>query len=76
VEIRNYPQAAKLIPLAQVGGFEATPRVGNFSSLRPATGALVLTDGTRLPVRSLAVPDAGVGVDALNRRVEALRSAD
>ena len=39
----------------------------------PATAVLVLTDGSRLPVRSLSDPDAGVGVDALNARVAALR---
>ncbi len=73
VEIRNYPQPAKLIPLAQVRHFEATPRVGNLASVRPATAALVCTDGSRLPVRSIKAPDAGIGIDALNRRVESLR---
>ena len=53
--------------------FEDTEAVGNFSGLRPATAVLVLTDGSRLPVRSLSDPDAGVGVDALNARVAALR---
>ena len=73
VEIRNYPQAPKLIPLAQVGYFEATTPVGNFSSLRPATAVLVLTDGSRVPVRRITAPDAGYGIDALNERVELLR---
>jgi len=73
VEFRNYPQPAKLVPLAQVDRFEATPKVGNFSSVRPRTGVLVLSNGTRIPVRRMAAPDAGVGVDALNARVEALR---
>ena len=75
VEIRNYPQAARAIPLALVAHFEETPRTGNFRSLRPATAVLILTDGTRLPVRSVAAPEAGVGVDALNRRVDTLRDA-
>jgi hypothetical protein len=74
VEIRNYPQAPILIPLRQVGHFEATPRVGNFASLRPATAVLVLTDGRRKPVRSITAPEAGKGIDALNRRVESLRN--
>jgi len=73
VEIRNYPQAAKLIPLAQVGRFEATTPAGNFKSLRPATAVLVLTDGSRLPVRTVTAPDAGHGIAALNTRVESLR---
>jgi hypothetical protein len=73
VEIRNYPQAPRVVPLAQVGHFEATPRAGNFRSLRPATAVLVLANGTRVPVRTVTAPDAGFGVDALNRRVEALR---
>ena len=73
VEVHNYPQAPRLIPLAQVKNFEATPRTGNFKSLRPETAVLLLFDGTRIPVRTLFAPDAGHGVDALNRRVEALR---
>jgi hypothetical protein len=73
VEIRNYPQAAKLIPLEQVREFEATPRAGNFKSARPATAVLVLSDGSRLPVRKVTAPDAGIGVEALNRRIESLR---
>lgn len=73
VEIRNYPQPAKLIPLAQVLRFEAHVPVGNFSSVRPRTGVLVLTDGSRLPVRSLSEPEVGYGIEALNARVESLR---
>jgi hypothetical protein len=74
VEIRNYPQAVKLIPLVQVGHFEETTPVGNFKSLRPATAVLVLADGSRVPVRTVTAPDAGHGVAALNARVEALRT--
>lgn len=74
VEIRNYPQAPIFVSLAQVRQFEATPRGGNFSGIRPTTAVLVLVDGSRVPVRSVAAPDAGVGVDALNKRVEALRT--
>jgi hypothetical protein len=73
VEFRNYPQPARVVPLAQVQRFEDAEAVGNFSSLRPATAVLVLTDGSRLAVRSLSDPDAGTGVDALNARVQALR---
>jgi hypothetical protein len=73
VEFRNDPQPARVVPLAQVRRFEDAEAVGNFSSLRPATAVLVLTDGTRLAVRSLSDPDAGHGVDALNARVHALR---
>jgi hypothetical protein len=73
VELRNYPQTPKLIPLAQVRSFEATTATGNFKSIRPATSVLVLTDGSRVAVRKVAAPDAGYGVDALNARVESLR---
>jgi hypothetical protein len=76
VEIRNYPQAAKLIPLVQVSAFEATIATGNFKSLRPATAVLVLTDGSRVPVRTISEPDAGRGVAALNKRVESLRKSN
>ena len=73
VEIRNYPQVPKLVPLAQVRHFEETPRVGNFAFLRPPTAALVLVDGSRVPVRRVTAAGAGHGVEALNRRVDALR---
>jgi hypothetical protein len=74
VEIRNYPQAAQLFPLEQVTTFEATTTTGNFKSLRPATSVLVLKDGRRIPVRTVSEPDAGIGVPALNKRVEFLRN--
>jgi hypothetical protein len=74
VEIRNYPQAPKLIPLARVKGFEATPRAGNFAGLRPRTAVLVLVDDSRVPVRRVRAAEAGVGVDALNRRLDSLRA--
>jgi hypothetical protein len=73
VEFRNYPQPPKLVPLAEIAHFEATPPVGNFSSLRPSTAVLVLTDGSRLPVRKITAADAGSGVDALNARLDSLR---
>jgi hypothetical protein len=74
VEYRNYPQPSQSVALTRVVRFEDAESFGNFSSLRPATAVLVLTDGTRLPVRSLTDPEAGTGVDALNARVQALRS--
>jgi hypothetical protein len=74
VAFRNYPQAPQTVPLDRVVRFEEAQAVGNFASLRPATAVLVLTDGTRLPVRSITAPDAGVGVDALNARLDALRA--
>jgi hypothetical protein len=73
VEIRNYPQAPRLVPLHDVVRFEETPRAGNFASLRPATAALVCTDGRRVPVRRIVEPDAGRGVDALNARLQSLK---
>ena len=75
VEIRNYPQAAKAIPLARVDRFVAAERVGTFSFLRPATAVLILTDGSRVPARAIAEPEAGYGIEALNRRVAALRES-
>ncbi len=74
VAIRNYPQPATTIPLGDVARFEAPVPFGNFPSTRPKTGVLVLVDGTRLPVRSLTEPDAGYGIEALNARVESLRT--
>jgi hypothetical protein len=73
VEVRNYPQAPKLIPLSQVERFEQHVRAGNFASLRPATAVLVLTDGSRVPVRRIQSRGAGYGVEALNARLSELR---
>jgi hypothetical protein len=73
VEIRNYPQAPKMIPLGSVDRFVAAERVGNFAFLRPPTAVLLLTDGTRTPVRKVSEPEAGYGVDALNQRLASLR---
>ena len=74
VEVRNYPQAPRLIPLDEVAQFEETPKVGNMAFVRPKTAVLVLRDGTRVPVRTVASPDAGIGVDALNKRIASLRA--
>ena len=41
--------------------------------MRPATAVLLLTDGSRIPARAIAEPEAGYGIEALNRRVAALR---
>ncbi len=73
VEVRNYPQAPKVVPIAEVERFEAAATVGGFASIRPATAVLVLTDGSRLAVRKVEAPDAGYGVDALNERLAQLR---
>ncbi len=73
VEFRNYPQPEKTVPLELVARFEATVPSGNLTSMRPATGVLVLTDGSRLPIRCISDPEAGVGIDALNARIESLR---
>ena len=74
VDIRNYRRPPRLVPLAQVDHFEEHVATGNFHSLRPKTCVLVLTDGSRLAVRALTAPEAGVGVAALNQRVESLRA--
>lgn len=74
VEFRNYPQPTRVIPLAEVARFEDPVPTGNFPSVKPRTGVLVLTDGTRLAVRSLRDPEAGIGVEALNARLVALRA--
>jgi hypothetical protein len=75
VEIRNYPQAPKVIPLGEVDRFVPTERSGNFKFLRPPTAVLLSTDGTRTPVRKVSDPEAGSGVDALNHRLAQLRPA-
>jgi hypothetical protein len=42
--------------------------------VRPATAALVLVDGSRVPVRKLRDCSGAYGVDALNARLAALRA--
>jgi hypothetical protein len=73
VVYRNYPEPERVVPLADVGSFDEPTRVGFLSSVRPRTVVLVLTDGSRIPVRTAAEPEAGVGVDALNDRLERVR---
>jgi hypothetical protein len=73
VEIRNFPQTPKTIPLVQADRFVEAERAGTFSGLRPRTATLLLTDGSRVPSHAISEPDAGRGVDALNRRLAALR---
>jgi hypothetical protein len=73
VEIRNYPAEPLVIPLDQAERFVPTERVGFFSGLRPHTAALLLADGSRVPVRSLRERNGAHGVDALNARLTALR---
>ncbi len=75
VEIHNHRQPPQSIPLDRVVGFEPPPPIGWLSSIRPQTAILVLTDGSRLPVRSIRDPEAGQGIDALNQRLDALRRA-
>ena len=74
VEIHNHRQPPRVVPLAEVARFEAPAAVGFLSSVRPRTGVLVLTDDSRVPVRSLREPEAGIGIDALNARVARLRA--
>lgn len=74
VEIRNYPSAPVVVPLDRVDRFVDTERSGNLKSIRPATAALVLTDGSRVPVRALHERGGAVGVDAMNARVAQLRA--
>ena len=74
VEIRNYPQAPRVVSLTEALRFELSVPTGNLASTRPKTAVLVLVDGQRIAVRSLSEPDAGYGVEALNARLEQLRA--
>ncbi len=74
VELRNFPQEPRVIPLDDVHRFVETERVGVIAHVRPATGALVLNDGTRVPVRKLRDCSGAYGVDELNARLAALRA--
>ena len=74
VEIRNFRRPPTVVALDRVDRFVPTEPFGAFQFLRPATAVLVLTDGSRLTVRAVRDLEAGYGVDALNARVETLRS--
>jgi hypothetical protein len=74
VELRNFPQEQRVIPLHEAQRFVETERVGWIAHVRPPTAALVLTDGTRVPVRKLRDCSGAFGVDALNERLAALRT--
>jgi hypothetical protein len=73
VQINNYRQPPRTIPLAQADHFESPEPVGYMQFLRPPTAVLVCKDGTRLPVRSISEVEAGRGVPALNARLDQLR---
>jgi hypothetical protein len=74
VEFRNYPQATTTIPLDDIDRFVETERVGWLSGVQPATAALVLNDGTRVPVRSIRDCSGAYGVDAMNARLGEVRA--
>jgi hypothetical protein len=73
VEIRNYPQNARVVPIDLAERFVPTEATGFLKSLRPATATLVCADGTRVPVRSLHDESGAQGIDALNGRLAAVR---
>jgi hypothetical protein len=73
IVIDNHRRPRILVPIVEAVRFEPTPSVGPFSGLRPQTCVLVRTDGTRLPVRTVAAPEAGIGIDALNARLATLQ---
>jgi hypothetical protein len=75
IELRNYPQPARVVPLDAVDRFLETPRVGVIAGLRPATAALAMRDGTRVPVRTVRDCSGAQGVDALNARLAQVRAS-
>ena len=73
VVIENHRRPPVTVPLDDVVAFEPTPRVGFLAGIRPPTCVLVRRDGSRIAVRRIDAPGAGIGVDALNARIAALR---
>ncbi|MFM7270670.1 MAG: hypothetical protein ACKO2C_03410 [Actinomycetes bacterium] len=73
VLIANHRRPSITVPLDEVDAFEPTPRIGFLGGIRPPTCVLVRRDGTRVPVRRVDAPGAGVGVGALNARIAELR---
>lgn len=74
VVIENHRRPRVVVPIADAARFEPTASAGPFAGLRPPTCVLVRTDGTRVPVRTVAAPEAGIGIDALNARLATLRA--
>jgi hypothetical protein len=75
VIVENHRRPRVVVPIADADHFEPPTTTGPFSGLRPPTCVLVRTDGTRVPVRTIAAPEAGIGIDALNARLATLRRA-
>ena len=76
IVIENHRRPRVVVPIAEADRFEPAPSVGLFSGLRPPTCVLARADGTRVPVRCIAAPEAGIGIDALNTRLATLRAAN
>ena len=74
VEYRNYPQPVTTVPLDDIERFAESERVGWLAGVQPATAALVLNDGSRVPVRSIRECSGAYGVDALNARLDEVRA--
>lgn len=72
--VANHRRPVVTVPLDEVDRFEPAPRTGLLAGLTPSTCVLIRRDGGRVPVRGVTAPGAGVGVDALNARLDALRS--
>ena len=69
------PQPPRTVPLDDVERFVETERVGIIAGLRPATAALWMRDGSRVPIRSVRDCSGAHGVDALNARLAQVRDA-
>ena len=73
IVIDNHRRPRVLVPIDEAVRFEPAMAIGPFAGLRPVTCVLVRSDGTRVPVRTVVAPEAGIGVDALNARLATLR---
>ena len=73
ITIRNWPRRARRFPLSAVDRFDETAREGAWEQVRLVAGALILMDGTEVPVRSLGDPEVNRGVTGLNNRLIELR---
>lgn len=75
VVVRNFPCRARIVPLSAVDRFDEAGRIRAWYEVREVRAMLLLTDGSRVRIRSLRDPESGGGVAMLNNQLASLRRA-
>jgi hypothetical protein len=75
VVVRNFPHRTQRIPVSVINRFDSVANEGIWAQVRFVRVQLLLNDGSKLIVRGSGDPEDGVGVTALNNRLEETRAA-